>query len=134
MIIETKFNLNDKVYYIRKSMASIFIKCKRCKGKGSLELLEGGSVGCPDCYSRGGESKLIPDQWMISSFPSPIGKIGVIYYRKKEKRKPEHKYMIESTGIGSGSVYHEKDLFKRKRDAEKECVIRNSKPISGSKK
>lgn len=60
---------------------------------------------------------------------SIVGKIDVERYSSKHREyascKDENKYMLESTGVGSGSVWREKDLFASEKEALEECVLRN---------
>lgn len=130
MRINTKFSLNDKVFTIHKSGSTQFIKCEVCEGKGGITT-EKGRFNCESCYGNGGKREYIPEKWKIGYKNTTIGKVYIEMYNERfyedypDYRDKEFKYMIEATGIGSGTVWYEKDLFKTEKEAQKECDRRN---------
>ena len=128
MIIETKFNNGDSVYYTNSERELIRVKtCKSCGGNGELELLNGGVIQCTSCWGRGGESR---ELWLIkpSDSPSKIGRVDVIIYCKISKnRKDEMNYMLHATGIGSGALHKENHVFTTLEECTEYCDIENEK-------
>lgn len=132
MIIETKFSLNDKVYYTKQREKKVIIKnCKKCDGTGELKLLNGGSITCNQCYGKCGETSyllyLIP-----STVQSKIGKINIEIDRVDicDNYNTKINYMIESTGIGSGQCHNEHTLFKTLDECKHYCEVESAKNLN----
>ena len=129
MEIKTKFNLGDIVYPIVKHGYNGIILCNLCEGKGGIKVNNTERViTCPDCYGRGGHKEWIPERWVISEDSIGfVGKIEVDFYEKKYTNyKNEIKYMLNTTGVGSGQNWHEESLFHTLKVAEQECEKRNT--------
>lgn len=132
MEFKTKFNHRDKVYMITKYMTFKIEECETCNGLGKIAIKEK-TFTCPNCN---GYSRKIPDkfEWQINEKKcGEIGKIIVESYDKRYCKKYEDydykelavKYMINSTGIGSGTLWDEEDLFLTEEEALEECEKRN---------
>jgi hypothetical protein len=133
MEIKTKFNLKDKVYPIRMGGYYEFIKCQTCEGEGCVTINNTGkTIKCPDCWGTKGQSEWKQDKWYICEESyGQIGKIDIeIYDKDYYKNDCKYGYMIDTTGVGSGTVYAEDNLFKSKKTAQKECDRRNAKNIT----
>ena len=77
---------------------------------------------CPDCGGNGGHREWECDKWHVCNKScGRIGKIIVEIYDGKE----EYKYMLDSTGVGSGTLWSEDVLFLNEIDAQIECNKRN---------
>lgn len=128
MEIKTKFNLNDTVYPIVRHGYNGVKKCETCSGLGTVKINNTEKeITCPDCYGRGGHEEWIPERWVLSSDVGKIGKIDIELYAKKyTSYKDEYRYMLSSTGVGSGTCWKEEDLFLSSEEAIKECELRNS--------
>jgi hypothetical protein len=126
MNIEVKYNFNDWVYPIFLRREEKWIPCKSCNATGEITLLDGEVVDCPKCYGRKGEKEWLPQKWMINEdLYGQIKNIRTELYNNKKYGNSEIRYMITSTGIGSGTLWYEKDLFLTKEEAQKECDKRN---------
>lgn len=126
MNIQTKFSLNDFVYVITQGGYDAFIPCETCFGAGKVELVNSGKkINCPDCYGRKGSRKWVQTKWICET-SGTIGKVEVQYYAAEYKRENEIRYMIDSTGVGSGHCWKEQNLFLSLEDAKKECERLNS--------
>jgi len=53
-----------------------------------------------------------------------IGKISIVSYATENNYRV--KYMLDSTGIGSGTVHNECDIFGSEEEALVECSKRNA--------
>jgi hypothetical protein len=127
MVINTKFNLGDKVWGIQTLTKQEFSKCKACNGKGKIDLLDGDTYSCPKCHF-GTVSTWTKLEWRVDDcFPSVIGKIEARIYSYSKYGENENRYMIICTGIGTGQVWDEKDLFGSHEAALLECEKRNMK-------
>ena len=129
MEIETKFNLGDVVYGISKRYKQVKHTCGACNGVGSVEL-NGKSFTCPECWGRGYTETTEPMAWRVATdlFPSTIGRVEVSRYDKKylKDNDNETKYMVASTGVGSGSLWDEESLFSSFEEAQVACDAHNA--------
>jgi len=128
MEIKTNFNLDQEVFRIMNTPKKVTKTCPLCKGMSRVKL-EGTDrqVKCPDCSYDGMISYWEKTKW-IPLGPSFIGRIGIVRYSKSfSDHKDETQYMLDDTGIGSGSLWNEEDLFATREEAEKECELRNEK-------
>jgi RecJ-like exonuclease len=130
MNIKTKFSLGDRVFIIQKYNKEEWVPCESCKGKGGV-IVEDNYFQCTDCRGSGGKTHWLPDKWKVSYKNTKIGKIAVekyseeYYEQNPQYRKLEVRYMVTATGIGSGTVWYELDVFKTLQEAEAECNRRN---------
>ena len=81
---------------------------------------------CPDCSGACGSATWKKDKWFLEArYTSTIGQIQTETYGKRSEGVDGNKYMIEATGIGSGTAWKETDLFFTKEAARAECDKRN---------
>jgi hypothetical protein len=130
MTIKTKFNMGDKVFPIRERKPKIFTKCETCLGSRSITTKETSiTLKCPACYGGGGSTDYGDPEWSISyESYSDIGKIEVTIRNDNNSEEVINKerYMIQSTGIGSGTVWDSSNLFLTEKEAQSECDKRNN--------
>lgn len=128
MRLESKYNFGDEVYWIHHHTKEIKQTCEYCEGKGDITYKDK-KIQCPECYGRGTISKWTQPIWQLSRDLLTIGQIQITAQKKLERAaKQEIYYMAYSTGIGGGSLYHEKDLFLSEEEAQAECDLRNIDP------
>lgn len=128
MKITTKFNLGDAVIPIQQGGCSIFIPCKTCNGTGRVTITESDeNLLCPKCYGHKGKTEWQRQKWGIPYRMGIIGKIEVVLYAEEHHESHDDRttYMISTTGVGSGTLWLEDQLFKSKEEAQKECDKRN---------
>jgi hypothetical protein len=141
MKLETKYDLNQKVWLIRLQKERKFIECTACYGSGKVTLGDDKSRTCPVCYGNRGNYRYLDNKWQLISEMT----IGQIQHKieniksdglfdnigeyKEGNTKEEIKYMAYETGVGSGTLYDEENLFPSIEEAEKECEIRNEKMV-----
>jgi len=129
MKFESKFNHGDFVYTIcyKDKYKEIPNGCKTCNGSGKVEI-SGDIFKCPRCkgYIEREKDSI---EWYVSN-SGKIGKIEITsYLNGNSYNKSGVNYMIDSTGIGSGTVYNEKNIFTSRKEAEKECIKRTEQQI-----
>ena len=111
MNIETRFNIGQEVVRVARRKHEAFDPCPACEGAGRLcvERKDGTTQEsyCDECKGRGRVRQIWYDLYEIQS-KSRVGQIEVkLRHRQLWEGEPtrEERYMIEETGIGSGSVH-----------------------------
>lgn len=124
MTIETKFSLGDIVYGIVRVPTSEPQTCPKCNGSKRLALKEfPETILCFTCRGKGTVEEYAGYKWLLSdSTPSKIGSVKTNFTIGKE---PEIRYMLNRTGVGSGTLWKEKDLFETEQEAKNICDERN---------
>lgn len=122
MNIETKYSVDDAVYVGRAEWGSEPIPCPDCKGTGKWTVVaNSGPSGfwettCQTCrdwgnYSGYGTGKVKQSTRIAITEYRTIGSIQV------DTNGDVVRYMCVETGVGSGSIYYEKDLFPTREEA-----------------
>ena len=127
MEITTKFNLGQKVYPIRSFRKELITTCPICDGIGEVTIA-GKEYTCPECYGSGTRTHVEPQKWqVINEYISKIGKIAVELYAEPYQKRNHDRilYMLEASGVRSGSFHNEDDLFATIEEALAECERRN---------
>ena len=129
MEFNTKFNLGDKVYQINSYVKPEIVACDACNGRGKIEV-NGNSFTCNKCYGHGSDTVYPKAKWHIMDQVGKIGKVEVEAYGKEwvsdSNKEYRERYMLDITGVGSGSLYDGNDLFKTIEEAEAACNERNA--------
>lgn len=143
MKIETQFDLGQRVYRVGRQARPENAVCPVCEGHGRLTVTgaDGSEVKarCPHdkCAGRGSWVSRWYDRYEVFG-DALIGRIEVKVYDAAlaplyagEKRYEEN-YMLDATGIGSGTVYPLRDgewshtkLFATLAEAESFCDAEN---------
>lgn len=128
MNINTKFSLGDPAVTITSDYVSRKVKCYTCNHTGRV-VINDEEFTCPKCKGNCLRDQFCGHKSIIGEI-STIGKIQVeitdpkFCYHEKEAYKVT--YMLKSTGVGSGTLWNEKDLFSSREEAQKECDMRNA--------
>jgi hypothetical protein len=137
MNIETKFQFNDRVYFIHQAWRQYWEPCGFCGSKGYVFGANQKERDCPECYGRKGFQRQGEFEWLVDG-PYTIGQVRVEitgededspdtgfsnYGPRKYCRKEE--YMMKETGIGSGSIYDGYRCFASREEAQAACDTRN---------
>lgn len=137
MNLITKFGLNDKVVGITRDCVSKWVSCPACNGTGVFSGANKKEYRCSECYGQKGKPVYGPVAWIISRTLTigevkaaiknitPNGMFCNIGHYEEGKDQMETEYMAYETGIGSGRIYHERDLFSTVEEAQEECNKRN---------
>lgn len=144
MDIQTKYNLDQKVYSIRKEDTKVWERCTFCEGKDEpidrytfdrteITGRDGDTRICPVCNGHGGEWRYAGRTWVVGIVLT-IGQIEVrIHKLEFQEKEREEKYMCTETGIGGGQMWPVDNLFPTEEDALAECALRNSKAEESDK-
>lgn len=132
MILTSKYDLNQKVYKIWRLTETIGTPCGVCSGTGRLALVNGGSVPCthayksPHCDNGKVRTELV-HRWAVTAILT-IGQVRAQATVPRGCLSDDDngvRYMCYETGVGSGTVHNERDLFATRDEALAECEARN---------
>lgn len=128
MIVETLYNLDQEVFYISEDYASKIVKCVTCKHTGKVMIGDEEFV-CPKCRGSSAHPQSCGRKWFFNG-SGKIGRIDVASTSPKYiegRHKPvEVQYMLDSTGVHSGTLHNEDTVFPTREAAQAECDRRNS--------
>lgn len=139
MEIKTKYNIGDKVFYIKVKNNVEEKICHICNGIGTTTIQEESFI-CPKCDGKGYLRSILPATWQVCG-PLTIGQVQVTVKNfKKDKtqifdnigdysgegnNEQEVMYMTYETGIGTGTCWPEESFFINPAKAEEEAERRN---------
>jgi hypothetical protein len=136
MEISTKYSLGDEVYPISRHKKRVVSLCPTCCGDGVVHI-NGKEFSCPDCHGKGVNTIYCNEQWNIEyNIISPVGRVGVELYAAKYNEGGDRdtiRYMLESTGVGNGTLWYEDDLFPSAQLAQEACDVRNANETGATK-
>lgn len=124
-MLQAKYKLGQKVYAVssKSNSRQIHVNCDVCNSTGKVKV-EGRDeeYKCPVCYGRT-KTEHFGYKYVISYYEATIGKVEIQEYDPKysDQYKSEVRYMLEETGIGSGSLWKEDRLFTTEKDASDFC-------------
>lgn len=127
MKLETKFDLDQEVWIVHQGQVTKkhHVQCEACDSTGYVTIKDR-TYECPKCYGRM-ESDICKLQYSIYSH-GKVGKISSEHYSREYEYytdKDEITYMIDSTGVGSGSVWKESQVFDSEKSAQDYCDTMN---------
>ena len=123
MEFKTKFDIDQRVYGITLTEKPHYIQCSTCKGAENVIINEE-IFPCPKCsFSTKGKVYSYSYKEWITDISGVIGLVQAEFSTARYNEEPalKHQYMIDSTGIGSGTVWKENRLFLTREEAQKEC-------------
>lgn len=124
-MLQAKYNVGQKVYAVsnRSDSRQIHVKCDVCNSTGKVKV-EGREeeYECPVCHGRT-ETEHYGYKYVISYHNATIGKVNIEEYSPKyaDKFQSRVMYMLEETGVGSGSLWREDRLFATEDEANDFC-------------
>ncbi len=123
MKIDTKFDIGQGVFFVKRHDTQILKTCPVCKGTREIDVPKHGRIRCPNqCRDTGDVVGHIESEWSVG---------GSMVIRCMD---------IQLLVIGKGTRYHanysghchnhgEHHLFASKIEAEAWCVITNKDPM-----
>lgn len=124
MRLTTKFDLGQEVHAIADIAVDIDVDDPFCEGTGQITGRNGKARRCPECQGRGKLREHHAREWRLAQ-PSPMH-VGEIRVEVSESKTREI-YMLDETGLGSGTLWPVNDLFAIRETAEAECRRRNAR-------
>lgn len=136
MQITTKFSIGDTVYPITEKKTPVLVSCPRCNGIGTMQLMSGDEIPCNylGC-ERGKICTGSKHKWQRAHVHGVVGQIrvevtaGEFCYNYKSENGGDGTailYMLDSTGVRTGTLWDEADLSTSLKDARAECDRRNA--------
>jgi hypothetical protein len=117
---QPKFKVGDTVFLAESNWNSIPIKCPDCLGQKIWEVVtpagEVFSTYCRTCWhGYDGCSGTVSEYgYRATTRQLTIGLVNV----RQSNEKSEIQYMCEETGVGSGSMWNQQELFRSEFEAE----------------
>lgn len=124
-MLKAKYEVGQKVYAVsnRSDTRQIHVNCDVCNSTGKVKV-EGRNeqYECPVCHGKT-EVEHYGYKYVISYYEAMIGKVQIEEYSKEytDKNQSRVTYMIEPTGIGSGTIWREERLFATHKEAIEFC-------------
>ena len=132
MILESKYNIGDPVYRGDYNIKANYIKCDICDGDGLLRIVVKNEPMIVNCGSCGGKGNHLNGRTFdVNTRKLHIGSIRYDSYNGNPNNKPVHfSYMCGETGVGTGSVFYEDELFDTEEAALEWAEIRGAKRLA----
>lgn len=123
---KTKFNMGDRVWIVSHHSFQRIVRCKPCGNTGKI-VIAGEELICPKCSGRSTHAQYAGEKHYVAEFDTVVGKITVEHEQSRWRDGPpiQVKYMVEATGVGSGTVWDEERLFASLEDAQHHCDQKN---------
>lgn len=117
-----KFAQGDKVFYADAHMTSHTVECPDCGGTGKWPITSPAghafTIGCARCrYNYGFREPEMSLSW--PTFTGTVKELTIGSVRINTSEDDPISYMCLETGVGSGSVYYERDFYADKDTAKK---------------
>jgi hypothetical protein len=126
MTIEIKYDLRQEVYYINMSYESHKNYCELCNHSGRVSIIGTDKTAmCPECNGYGYQWSEKVREWSVTG----ASFIGQVRYQETFRGKIERQYMLDETGIGSGTVHNEINIFASEEEAQESCNHRNKNKL-----
>ena len=126
MNLSTKYELGQTVWIVRKSTFRRLKKCDPCEASGKVQIGSEEFI-CPKCGGSSAYPQYAGEKWWVDC-SSRIGRITVEVYAAGYAPDYEPlsvKYMLEVTGVGSGTIWDEVDLYPTEDEARHACDQHN---------
>lgn len=111
MDIKTKFNIGERVFFPYSETTMEETICPACKGKKTIEI-DGNKFTCASCID--GTITKFRTNFIVRN-----SKIGLINTTTNKDSITETNYMLAATGIGSGALWKEHEIFATKEECLK---------------
>ena len=119
-----KYKIGQEVYVVSSTHDSkrVHRQCDVCNSTGKVKI-QGSDEKyiCPYCHGLM-DTEHYGYKYVIAYYGAKIGKIVTEEYAKKyKKHKSRITYMLEETGVGSGTIWNENRLFSTEDEAKEFC-------------
>lgn len=123
MNITTKYSIGDTVWYVRDDLCEKVITCETCNDSKEVKI-KGDMFKCPNCVTSRNNNR-----WKRRHFVDGSSTVGSVRFEltrhKYEPPEEKREYMLEATGVGSGTLWKEDLLFPSREEAQAYCDALN---------
>lgn len=119
MKFESKFDNGQEVWIVQENEHYQIIRCVTCDSKGKIFIKDQEFI-CPGCEGRSKRRNYAGRKFSVAQH-GIVGKITIENQTLDYEPKFEISYMIDSTGVGSGTIYREPRVFGSKAEAQGYC-------------
>lgn len=128
MELTAKYHLGQVVWAVSRANFKRLVNCQACNATGKITI-GGEQFVCPKCGGSSAYPQNAGEKCYID-LSSRIGKVEITAYEAdhcKEWDDPpiQVKYMLKATGVGSGRVWKEEELFFSEEEAQAYCDSHN---------
>ncbi len=117
--IQTKFAIGDVVYHASTCPTTKQHPCPDCKGERKWKAVSPAGAeyefACPRCSTTFQSNSDLSLRYQ--AFAPAVAKLTIGSIRVDTADERGHSYMCVETGVGSGSIYYEKDMFSTHEEA-----------------
>lgn len=126
---KTKYSIGDKVFAVTNGWATRQVFCTACKQTGLIKL-DNEEFTCPACNGQCLRALQIGRKYYVRFDNATVGQVKFVHtnpiYLHDPTEEFEIGYMLDVTGVCSGQIYKEKELFPSREEAEKYCFAKNA--------
>lgn len=123
-MLKPKFEIGQKVFAVTSKYDSeiVHAECDVCNSTGKVKISgRDEEYICPICHGRM-EEKHYGFKYIIAYRNATIGKVQTEEYSKRYRSYQSRiTYMLQETGVGSGSIWKEERLFATEEEAIDFC-------------
>lgn len=124
MTYTTKFDMGQTVWIVSRAEHRRIVKCLTCESVGKIHI-GGEEFVCPKCCGASSYPQYAGSKAYIAH-TGVIGKISVEHEPSAyDGKQMDISYMIDVTGIGSGTVWREENVFPTREAAQQHCDSAN---------
>ena len=125
MKVETRFSCGDEIWTIYSEQTYRKVDCLTCERSGEVTIGAEKFI-CPKCHGQSKHDKYVGNLWHIGY----NSRVGQVTYEHRVGTGYEDgvkiEYMIVATGVGSGTLYKEDNVFASREEAQSVCDARNA--------
>lgn len=120
MEIKCRFNKGDTVYSAETSYISKIVTCPDCLGEKTwIIIFPSGQIEKIECQTCRRGFEPATGAININEWLPEVKKLTIANIKYYDSDEDKFNYMCEETGIKTGRVYYDKDLFTDFQEAEK---------------
>lgn len=121
MIIETKFNIGDRFFFLTYTTHRGKVLCKACDGDRVIFLKDQSTIECPKCWGNGYIEEFGVKCWRTERSPLTVASIIIRDEKHEGTTEPTIYYSIKEMT----NHFKESDCYKTFEEAKSECKMRN---------
>ncbi len=125
MLLKSQYDIGQSVWTVQQRYEPVRNACKLCHGKGMVQVVGSEKLAvCPECSGRGYFDDGVTYRWVLG-IHSVVGQVSIKAVKTGRTITTTVEYMLRDSGIGSGSIWNEDQLFLTQEEAESYCKRMN---------